>query len=107
MQITNCLANIVTGKVVRDQAVNVDNAYNIGKCQLGKFEDSWPKGFHDTIHKEVLTMATKQKNIKVAGKEIYDTGVIYAQVMNLQKSRDFDTDNPIAHELSPYPTSML
>ncbi len=33
--------------------------------------------------------------------------MIYARAMNLKKSRDVDTDNLIAHELSPYPTSMF
>ncbi len=52
-------------------------------------------------------MAVTKKHIKVADKEVYDTGIIYARAMSLQNSRDFDTQNLMAYELSPYPTSMF
>ena len=101
------LVNIVTGHVVAHKAVNVENAAAIGMTQMVELEAQWPESFNETLHKKVVTMAITKKHIKVADKEVYDTEIIYARAMTLQQSREFDTANLMAHELSPYPPSMF
>ena len=102
------LVNIDSGRIVANPLVNVDNAVYLGSQQLQAFEKSWPAGFHDTIPKLVHTMALPLKHIEVGDTKVFDTEVIYARAMGLQASSgDIDTNNLLAHELSPYPTSMF
>ena len=62
-----------------------------------------------TISKSVNTMTMARKNLKIGDIKIFDTETIYARAMCLQSTyRNIDTeDKLIAHELSPYPTSMF
>lgn len=104
----DCLVNIVTGKVVNHPLLNVDNAQELGKQEMDKFEKGWPESFHKTIHKTVNTMAMDKKHVKVGETRVYDTEIIYARIMDLQESaRTFDTKQLMAHELSPHPTSIF
>lgn len=53
-------------------------------------------------------MTEAKKHIKVADKMIYDTEIMYARAMVLQNSsREYDADNLLIYELSPYPLSMF
>lgn len=107
-QYPNKLVNIVTGQVLSDVIINVDKAVDIGKQQMEKFEKSWPKGFHDSLHKSVKTMASAKKHIKVGTAKVYDTETIYARAMALQHtSQSYDTEKLLSCELSPYPTAMF
>uniref|UniRef100_UPI00359005F2 uncharacterized protein n=1 Tax=Myxine glutinosa TaxID=7769 RepID=UPI00359005F2 len=102
------LVNVVTGKVVVHPSVNVNNAVTLGENQMETFEKSWPGGFHDTITKTVNTMAITRKHLKVGEVKVFDTETIYARAMRLQSDpRSLDADSIMAHELSPYPTSMF
>ena len=72
------------------------------------FEKSWSGGFHDTITKKVITMAVNRKPVKVGEIKVVDTDTIYARAMGLQSGqRSLDADSIMAHEPSPYPTSMF
>ena len=105
---TKHLVNIVTGQVISYESVNVDAAYEIGTNQMNTFENGWPESFHETIHNSVKTMSTGRKHIKVAGKKVYNPEIIYARAMALQNSvRGFNTNDLMAHELSPEPASMF
>ncbi|PIK51925.1 hypothetical protein BSL78_11180 [Apostichopus japonicus] len=102
------LVNVVTGKVVVHPSVNVNNAVTLGENQMKTFEKSWPGGFHDTITKTVNTMAATRKHLKVGELKVFDTETIYARAMGLQSGpRSLDANSIMAHELSPYPTSMF
>ena len=80
----------------------------LGENQMETFEKNWPGGFHDTITKKVITMAVNRKHVKVGEVKVFDTDTIYARAMGLQSGqRILDADSIIAHELSPYPTSMF
>lgn len=105
---TKNLVNIVTGQIISNESVNVDNAYQVGTNQMKLFENGWPESFHGPIHKSVTTMYFGEKNIKVAEKKVYDTEIIYARAMALQNSvRGLNTNELMAHELSPVPASMF
>ena len=102
------LVNVVTGKDVVHPSVNVHNAAILGENQMGTFEKCWPGGFHDTITKKVVTMAVNRKDVTVGEVNVFDTDIIYARAMGLQSGqRSLDADSIMAHELSPYPTSMF
>ena len=90
-QHTNKSVNIVTGQVISDPSVNIDNAIQIGRAQMEQFENGWPESFHETIHKSVTTMPTGRKSIRVGDKEVCDPEVIYVRAMALQNGiRRFD-----------------
>ena len=102
------LVNVVTGKVVTHPSVNVNDAVTLGENQMNAFEKSWPSGFHDTISKTVRTMAVTKNHLKVGDVKVFDTETIYARAMGLQSGpRSLYVDSIMAHELSPYPTSMF
>ena len=102
------LINVVTGKVINHQSVNVNNAVMLGKRQMETFEQSWPDGFHDTIPKTVVTMANTRKSIKVGDPKVFDTETIYARAMALQSGpRSLNINSLMSHELAPYPVSMF
>ena len=49
----------------------------------------------------MITMADTRKHVKVVEVKVFDTDTIYARANGLQ------SDSIMAHELSPYPTSMF
>ena len=56
----------------------------------------------------MITMADNRKHVKVVEVKVVDTETIYARAMGLQSGqRSLDADSVMAHELSPYPTSMF
>jgi hypothetical protein len=86
----------------------VENSYEIGEKQMTSFENSWPKGFHEPIKKRIITLTVAKKHMQVDDKIIVNTEIIYARAMALQNSsREYDTENLLTYELSPYPLSMF
>ena len=51
--------------------------------QQSKFQASWPNGFHSPIKNEIVTMKSSKKSVKAGEVEIFNTEVIYSQVMSL------------------------
>lgn len=101
------LVNIVTGNVVSDPKVNVDQAIAIAVAEMNAFEAGWPASFHGTIQKKVQTMAKADKHCKPQQK-IVDTETLYARAMALQgRSDDFDIKSMMKYELSSHPPSMF
>ena len=102
----NAVVNVVTG-LIAPSAVNVEKALAIGKAQMATFENALPAGFYAPISKQVVTMKTGKKSVKVGDKDVYDVHVIYTRILGLQQSRDIDLTDVLKHELSPLPTSVF
>ena len=101
------LVNIVTGKVVSDPKVNVDQAITIATCEMNSFEAGWPASFHGPIQKKVQTMAKADKHHKPEQK-VADTETLYARAMALHgRSNDLDVKSLMNYELASYPPSMF
>ena len=79
----------------------------MGQKQMQTFEKSLPPGFYGPISKQVVTINSAKKSVKVGGKDIYDVNLIYSRVLGLQQSRDIDLADILRHELSPLPTSLF
>ena len=93
---------------VSHDAVNVDQALEIGQKQMSDFENSWPEGFNEKISRLVKTQADAGKFLKVGDVKVFDTELIYSRVIGLQAStRDVDVKRLLTYELSPVPTSMF
>ena len=58
------IVNVVSGKV-SPNAVNVDQALEIGQKQMSDFENSWPEGLNKKISRMVKTQADAGKFLKV------------------------------------------
>ena len=52
-------------------------------------------------------MASIKKNIKLNGKQVYDTELVYTRVICLQQYRDIDIKDVLSYELSPMPASLF
>jgi len=71
------------------------------------FKDSLPNRFIGPISKEMITMNTTKKAIRVGGKDVFDMDVIYSRVLGLQQCRDIDFTDILRHELAPLPTTLF
>ena len=101
------LINVVTGKVVSDPKVNVDQAIAIGTSQMNSFEEGWPASFHRPLQKKVQTMAKADKYHKPE-QNVADTETVYARAMAFHGGpNNFDVKCLMDHELAPYPPSMF
>lgn len=100
------LINIYSGQISSDK-VNVPCSMQIGRNQMISFEESWPRGFHETISKKVVTMNESKKHIKVGEVEVYNTEVIFARVVCLLSAGQINLDEIFCYELSPIPTSLF
>ena len=90
------ILNIVSGQIAND-TVNVHDTVAIGT-----------KKMQETISKWITTISDCKKHIKIGTKKIFDTTVIYSQVIGIQaSSRDINIENVLTHELAPVPTSMF
>jgi hypothetical protein len=47
------LVNVISGSVLTDPKINVDDATHIGAEQLKEFETGWPESFHRTLSKKL------------------------------------------------------
>ena len=107
-QLSPGLVNIVTGKIIDHPSVNVDGAVEHGKMALDRYKEKLPEGFYDTIPKVVQNMSSVKKHVKIGESKVINTELVYARAMALNSSdREVDTDNLLAYELSPLPTSMF
>ncbi len=75
------LLNVVTGLHVTDK-FNAD--------EYIKFESGWPTSFNKTPIKNVTLMISTKKSIKLDGKPVYDTELIYTLLMYIQQYRYID-----------------
>ena len=56
----------------------------------------------------MITMADNRKHVKVVEVKVCDTETIYTRAIGLQSGqRSLDAGSILAHERSPYPTSMF
>ena len=63
---------------------------------MAAFESGWPTSLNKTPNKYVAFTISTKKSIMLDGKPVYDTELIYTQVICLQQYRD----NDITHVLS-------
>ena len=63
--------NIVNGRVA-DSEVNVDEALAIGERMSAEYLAKLPKGFYDPLTKNVVTMKSLKKRVKVGDTNVYD-----------------------------------
>ena len=98
--------NIATGRISPD-SVNVDDAVSIGKKQMAIYESSWPESFNGTLSSSVVTLSAGKKGVKCGSGTVYDTQLIYARVMGLVSTRQYDLKDLFRHELAPLPTSLF
>ena len=66
------LVNIVTGEVMMNDAINVDQTVDLGKRQLEEFEAGWPENFHTQVKTTVVTFTARKKAITVNEQKIVD-----------------------------------
>ena len=66
---------------------------------MAEFESGWPTSCNKTPKKNVALMISTKKIIKLDGKPVYDTELIYIRVICLQQYRD-TRDNNITDVLS-------
>ena len=100
------LLNVVTGLHATDK-VNADESIKIGREQMTEFESGWPTSFNKTLTKNVTMMTSAKKSIKLDGKPVYDTELIYTRVICLQQYRDIGITDALSYELSPVPASVF
>ena len=102
------LIHIVSGRLITEDTVNVDNALSIGKQAMKDYESKWPESFYDTLPKLVNTMALAKKHVSIGSAKVHDTNLIYSRIIGLQASgRDMDLSDILKYELSPVPTSLF
>ena len=104
------LVNIVTGEVMTNDAINVDQTVDLGKKQLEEFEAGWPENFHTPVKTTVVTFTANKKAITVNGQKIVDIGIFYARALALQASQRDGVPticDMLATELAPVATSLF
>lgn len=74
---------------------------------MAEFESGWPTSFNKTLTKKVTLMTSTKKSIKLDGRPVYDTELIYTRVICLQQYRDIDIKDVLSYELSPVPASLF
>lgn len=65
------LVNIVNGGVASEK-VNVQDALPIGEKMASEFTNKLPQGFYQPLSKQVVTMETLKKGMKIGNKMVYD-----------------------------------
>ena len=98
--------NVVTGKIA-PEAVNVDCALAIGQKMVAQFSANMPAGFYSPLKKEVITMETSKKGLKVGGKQAYDMEKIYGRLLVLSQRREINLEELSGFELSTVPSSLF
>ena len=73
---------------------------------MKEFAENWPQGFYEWITKNVNTIALNKKCIKVNDVLVYETEVIFSQIMCLLSTGDLQ-EVLGNYELSPIPTSIF
>lgn len=104
------LINIVTGEIINNKEINIDNALELGKKQQNEFESMWPEAFYKPLKRVVVPMTANRNSIDVDGQKIIDTGVFYARALSLhasQREGSPSIESMLSTELSPVATSMF
>ena len=73
---------------------------------MAEFEYGWPTSFNKTPNKNVALMNSTKKSIKLDGKPVYDTELIYTRVICLQQYRDNDITDVLSG-LGTFPSSSI
>ena len=101
-RIPNGIVNIVTGNMVVNPSVYVQDSVRLCKEQMEEFENSWPEGFHDRISQRVVNVSISHKHITVADTIVYDIEMIHVKASSLYSNLwHYDTKKLIAHEFRP------
>lgn len=100
------LVNIANG-LISSNNVNVDSSLEIGKQQMKDFEAGWPTSFHGPLKKNVKTMTSNKKLIKIDGTPVINTEMIYTRVIGLQQSRSLNMKDVLSYELSAVPSALF
>ena len=79
--------NIYSGKL-SSKDVNVDQRVQLGRAQIGAFQNSLPDGFYRQLSKKVRTMAIVKKSVPVNDVEIIDTSLISSRVIAMQLTNE-------------------
>ena len=102
------IVNIVSGIVITDSKVNVDDSINEGKKLMKSFEEKLPVGFYETIPQTIKTMDYSKRSIKVGDKKVTDSGIIYARALAMRWiDPNFEFESLLVSEMAPQPTSMF
>ena len=72
-----CAVNIASGQKA-DEKVNVYDAITIGDRMAWAFKLKLPDGFYVTIRKEVITMVSMKKPVKIGNKQLIQTLPAYS-----------------------------
>ncbi len=77
------LVNVSTGYINKSNAVNVEQAIDIGCQQMQTFVENFPDCFHKTISKQVHMLKSEKKGIHLGHTQVFNTEAIYARIMYL------------------------
>ncbi len=97
------LVNVSTGYINKCNAVNVEQAIDIGRQQMQTFVEKFPDSFHKTISKQVHMLKSEKKGIHFGHTQVFNTEAIYARIMCLISLGQ----TTLQTELSPVPTSLF
>ncbi len=78
--------------------VNTDESIKIGLEHMAELE-IWMA--NKTLNKNLALMTSTNKIIKLDGKPVYDTELIYTRVICIQQYRDIDITDVLSYKLSP------
>ena len=100
------LYNIVNGRVAIEN-VNVYNCLSIGERMSAEFRNELPQNFYKPIKKEVVTMETLKKKVKIGSETAYDTEKLYARLLVVSQSRHISLPEIFSNELTSVPTALF
>ena len=104
---TDDLVNICNG-CVADSRVNIHNAKDIGEVMAIKFKQSISDKFYSTLHKEVVTMESMKKCIRLNdGNAVYDREKLFGRLLVLSQTRDISLQDIFMYELAPVPSALF
>ena len=85
----------------------MDESVTIGRERMTKIISGRPPSFNKTLTNNVIFMTSTKKSIKLDGKPVYDTELIYTRVICLQQYRDIDITYVIFYELCAVPATLF
>ena len=74
---------------------------------MKQYEVGWSESFHKPLSKPVVTMSVSKKRVNIDSVAVFDTSLIYSQVLCLKKVRNSDMKEVLHHELVGVPPSMF
>lgn len=81
----------------------MDSAVDIRTQQMRDFEASLPGGFYDAMSQKVVTMEASKKHVKIDGKTMINTELLFSRAIGLQgSSREaIDVKEVLTYKLAP------